>query len=675
MTNDEDRKEEGQRKLATIMFSDICGYTAMMSKNELGTLRVVKRNLEIHQRLLEKYNGRLIKELGDGLLASFDSPSEAVKCAKEILSAACLEKDLNLHIGIHQGEVIFTKNDVYGDGVNIAARIDSIARSGEILVSEEVWKNIRNKEEFDAELIGKKHLKNVAESIRLFRISVDEKDSDKHYWQTFRRRKVYILKYVVIALVGLMILTAAFLGYDQLNSPTPEAYQSIAILPFKNQTNNPAFDYLSEGLAEDVISQFFHLSAFSVISSRSSFQFKDTDKTIQQLSRALKADLILVGGFSIENDKLNVKVELIEGRTSKIMSYASLNAGLDEVKIISASISKEVFKTIQIPEVSEKGSPSNEIRNVNIEAYKYYSFGKSAMRDNTQQNIDQIIQFFNTAIQLDSTYVDPYIGMAEAYFFDVNRGYMSTVEAIPNIRKYALLSESLKPGSGEVHGILGGMYSLENNFEEAIQHFEKSIQINPNYDFTYQWYAYTLAMTGQFDLAQSMFDKAILLDPLNSFNHIFKALYYVFDNNFAEAQKLLDTNLELNPGHPMTLWVLGIMHLQMKDYPSAYDAFIKREVGMETNFAVGYTYAMLGMDAEAKVVLNNVLTASETKFVPPAQLAILYVGLGQNEKAIDQIEQSFLVHDSWLLWIKYSSTLDPIRQNPRYVAIIDMMNL
>ena len=99
---------------------------------------------------------------------------------------------------------------------------------------------------------------------------------------------------------------------------------------------------------------------------------------------------------------------------------------------------------------------------------------------------------------------------------------MSPTEAIPNVRKYALIAESLKPGSGEVHGILGGMYSLENNFDEAIQHFENSIQINPNYDFTYQAYAFALAMTGQFDLAQSMFDKAILLDPLNSFNHIYK---------------------------------------------------------------------------------------------------------------------------------------------------------
>ena len=187
--------EQGQRKLTTIMFSDICCYTRMMSKNESKTLQLVKRNLEIHQDSLKKHNGTLIKEMGDGLLTCFDSPSAAVSCAKEILAAVSIEEELNLHIGIHQGEVIFTENDVYGEGVNITARIDSEAWPGEILVSEDVWKNIRNKDEFVAMSIGKKQMKNVAEPMELFRILITEEDNSEKYQQFIRRRKAPILKF------------------------------------------------------------------------------------------------------------------------------------------------------------------------------------------------------------------------------------------------------------------------------------------------------------------------------------------------------------------------------------------------------------------------------------------------------------------------------------------------
>jgi class 3 adenylate cyclase len=203
--------ESSNRRLTTIMFSDICGYTRMMAKNEAKTLQIVKRNLEIHQGLLKKYHGTLIKEMGDGLLTCFESPSDAVRCAKEILTLVSFEGAFNLHIGIHQGEVVFTEKDVYGEGVNITARIDSEAWPGEILISEDVWKNIRNKEEFMAISIGKRQLKNVTGAMELFRILLTEDDSRAQYQQFLRRRKAPILKIGLAVVVGLIIMAVALL--------------------------------------------------------------------------------------------------------------------------------------------------------------------------------------------------------------------------------------------------------------------------------------------------------------------------------------------------------------------------------------------------------------------------------------------------------------------------------
>ena len=666
--------EEGQRKLTTIMFSDICGYTRMMGKNEAKTLQLVKRNLEIHQGFIKKYNGTLVKEMGDGLLTCFDSPSDAVGCAKEILAAASSEEELNLHIGIHQGEVIFTENDVYGEGVNITARIDSEAWPGEILVSEDVWKNIRNKDEFVAISIGKKQMKNVAEPMELYRILIAEEDNSKKYQQFLRRRKAPILKFGLMAVAGLMIVAAAILWYDTYFSAPIDDYKSIAILPFQNKTNNENLDYLSEGLADDVIKQFSHLSALSVISSRSSFRFKETDKTINQLSKELNADLIMDGSYSIQGDMLHVKIELIAGKTNEIICYASPMANLSEVKNIAATIEKEVFKSLRIPASDDKQSSLHDKTIVNIEAYKNYALGKNAMRDNTLQNKEDIIRYFNAAIQIDSTYADPYIGIAEAYLFDVNRGYMSLNEVSPLIRKYALMAERLKPGSGEVQGLLGALYSWEFKSNDAIPYFEKSIQISPNYDLTYSYYAYALAMIGQFDQAIIMIDKACILDPLNNFYRVFKPLYLTFQANYVEAQYLLDAELELNPDNSHILWLLALMHTQKKDYQAAYEVLIRRGVGLESNFVAGYTYAMLGMDKEANIVLTNMLEKSQIGFVPLSQLAIMYVGLEQYDKAIELVEQAYLTRDSWFFWIRYSAMMDPIRDDPRFKRVMEMVN-
>ena len=664
---------EGRRKLTTIMFSDICSYTAMMGKSESMTMRAVQRNLEIHLELLKKYHGRLIKELGDGLLSSFDSPSEAVQCAKELLDQI-QQEEFNLHIGIHQGEVVFTENDVYGEGVNIAARIDSEAQTGEILVSEEVWKNIRNKEEFAAVSIGRKHLKNVDGTLRLFRIALDAETKRDLYKNLLQRRKGDMVKYGILILLPVLLLVALFTWYDDFFMVSPKTYQTIAVLPFENQTGNTNYEYMSEGLAEDVISQFFDLSAFAVISSRSSFQFKETDKTIQQLSRVLKADVILAGSFSFVGEELELTMELIEGETNEILSYASWRANMDDVKTLSVNVRREVTETLNVPSPKQNNRNVKYLAAVNAEAYKYYTLGKNAMRDNTQQSIDQLIQYFTRAIELDSTYADAYIGIAEAYVFDINRGYMSPTEAITRVRKYIMTAERLAPGSGEVHGILGILYCWEYNFRQAITHFERSIQISPNYDLTYQWYAYALAMQGQIEKGLPLFDKAIVLDPLNMMHPVLKSIHLTFQGDFIGAQQLLDGYLELNPGHPQTLWALGVLHLEEKDYQAAYDAFLKRNIGMQSNFVVGYAYAMLGMEAEALTVLNKVLENSKTKYVPPAQLAILYVGLGQYDKALDQVEQAYLVHDTWFLWIKYSNMLDPIRDHPRFITVMDLFD-
>ena len=163
---------EAKRQLAAIMFTDIVGYTKLMGENEEKALALLKKNTELHERFIAQYNGKLLKEIGDGILASFNSVTEAVYCAGELQKVA-KDQEINLKIGIHEGEVVFKDNDVFGDGVNIASRIEALAAKREIILTESAYKNIKNKEGIQAEFVKEATLKNVDDPVKIYRVSVD----------------------------------------------------------------------------------------------------------------------------------------------------------------------------------------------------------------------------------------------------------------------------------------------------------------------------------------------------------------------------------------------------------------------------------------------------------------------------------------------------------------------
>ncbi len=663
--------DSGKHKLATIMFSDICGFTKMMGKDEKKTMEIVEQNKLIHQQAIYMHNGNLIKEMGDGLLASFESTHDAVRCAKSILEEVNEEGNYSLHIGIHLGDIIFTREDIFGDGVNIAARINACASDGEIVVSEEVWKNIKNQTEFRSVYLGKRTLKNVDHHVRLYRILLDEEKKSiqfKAVYHTYSNK----IKFGIVSILIASLLLVVF-NYVQSPLRLNNGNRTIAVLPFDNRSEAVEFEYLRESLAEDVISQLFNLSSYTVISSRSSFQFKNSDKSLQQISKELKADILLIGNFNVSNEEIEVKIEVVEGDDNEILNYANIGANFDDIKSISKQIGQSLYQTLDISsEISDRArKKDSEI--INIEAYKLNALGKSAMHDNTGQKLADIIQYFQAAIDIDSTYVDPYLGIAEAYIFDGNRGYISSAEAVQKAREYALIAEKLRPGLGEVSSIMGTIHYLNWEFKKAVPYFKRSLEESPNFHMTYTYYAFCLESMGKFDEALDLLKKATIIDPLDAFNDVYIALNYMFQDNMVEAHRIIDAKLEIEPDHAMNLWVKAILLNKEQKYEEALKALEKRGFGFESNYMAGYAYAMLGDIEKASFVLNNMIENSKKQHVPPSQIAVVYCGLGDVEKAIEQVEEAFLIHDIWIGHLIFTGFSDPIKDDPRYVSLMNSL--
>ena len=248
------------RNLAAIMFTDIVGYTSLMGNDEAKAFNLLKKNRELQKPIVEQFNGRWIKELGDGVMASFNTVSDAVNAAIAIQKGCNEANEFQLRIGIHLGEVVFENEDVFGDGVNIASRIQAIASPGSIFISESVYENISNKKDFHAKFVREQILKNVKEPVRIYKVVTSDENSG---------------------------LTIKEQSMDNLPP------KSIAVLPFVNMSNDPEQEYFSEGMAEEILNSLTHLKDLKVAGRTSSFQFKGKNIGLPELGHKLGVSKVL----------------------------------------------------------------------------------------------------------------------------------------------------------------------------------------------------------------------------------------------------------------------------------------------------------------------------------------------------------------------------------------------
>ena len=444
----------------------------------------------------------------------------------------------------------------------------------------------------------------------------------------------------------------------------------IAVLPFEDRSDNAEFEYLREGLAEDVIGKLFNFSGISVISSRSTFLFKDSDKSIQEISNELNADIILIGNYAITNQDVDVKVEVIDTKDNEVLNYASIIGDLGHIRDISSEIGNHLYQSLGIHNGESQQKEANVLQEVNLEAFKLNALGKSAMRGHTGQKLEDITRYFEAAIELDPTYMDPYIGMAQAFVFEVNRGYMSPAEAALKVKEYALRAEKLNPGSGQVSCMMGIIHSFEYDFKNAIPYFEKALEKNPNFTLTYEWYSFTLLVSGDFERAVELQKNALLLDPLYAINEMTLAMKYIFLDKFDSAEALINSKLILDPDHMQMIWIKAVFLTEKGMYKDAYEMILKRKKYLETNFMSAFIFAKVGEEERAEATLNKILERAQKQYVPPSQLAILLCGLGRYDQALEQVEKAYLLHDQWLPWVVYTSFCDPIKESPRYTSLI-----
>ncbi len=410
------------RKLAAIMFTDIVGFSASMGKDEALTMQMVRKNRDIQQPLVEKHNGKWLKEMGDGTLISFSTASEAVYCALEIQETIGSESGFQVRIGIHLGEIAVEDGDIYGDGVNIASRIEPLAEPGKVVVSHVVHSNIKNQEGIHSTFLKKVHVKNIEEPISIYGVS---------RVGTVETKRQISLKKVGMYIMPAVIILLAWLGYSAydndtaLTEPEKQLEKSVVVLPFLDFSPEGDQEWFADGLTDELLNSLSRVPELRVIARTTSFALKGKDISIQKIADSLKVNYLVEGSVRKAGNKIKVTAQLINPELDDHIWSNTFEMEFEDIFDIQQDIAEGISDALNIyfDDETRENMFSTGTRNADAyEAYlrgnEFFNMAHSPLAENTGgliKYLDSANTFYQEGIRLDPNFAAVYYRHQDLY--------------------------------------------------------------------------------------------------------------------------------------------------------------------------------------------------------------------------------------------------------------------
>ena len=681
--------ESPTRKLAAIMFTDMVGYTALMQEDENLARELIERHRTMMKPVVEKHRGEVLQYVGDGTFCTFESAIEAVNAAIDIQRIFEIEDEVNLRIGIHIGDVVVKGDEVYGDGVNVASRLEPLAEPGGICISGEVYNQIKNQTGLNATSGGRKELKNVKDPLDIYYIdfaSADKKDSSaarakEDGSQPIDKPGLKKLIYIgagVIALLILVIWNLPFISSDKRELEASGEIRSIAVLPLENLSGDPNKEYFSDGMTEALISDIAKIRALKVISRTSVMRYKNTEKSLPEIARELKVDAILEGSVLLIGDEVRITAQLIRAATDEHLWAESYTVKLENVLSLQSRIAKAIAKEIKITLTPEDKNRLESVRKINPEALEAYLKGKFFWNKRTAEDITRALEFYKEAIGEDPAYALAYVGIAESYNLLHEYAGIPSKDTYPKAMAAAKKALEIDQTLGEAHISLAYAYhEYIWDWEKAETEFLKGLELNPNYATGRQWYAEFLARQGRFEESLVQVHKSRELDPLAMVIHIAEGYVEYLSGNREKGIKLLKSVSQLYPNSFLPNWMLSIIYRMGGSEKEAYEYTMKyvRLRGFTPDFidSVEKGYSESGLKGLNRAFLESLSDEENPHAIDFAQS---YGFLGEYDKALDWLEESYNQKEVWITGILIEPPFtDPeFRSNPRFQALLKKMN-
>jgi adenylate cyclase len=621
-------EEHVQRRLAAILAADVVGYSRLMEANEertLGALRQHRR--EFFDPTVVKHGGRIFKVMGDGFLVEFGSVLNAARCAVEIQrgmfernTGIPEDRHIKFRIGINLGDIIVDEGDVYGDGVNMAARLEALAGPGGIACSAVVRHQVGNKLELEFVDQGEKSVKNVAQPVHVYFIN----------WSGVTQNSAF---------------QSATAGTPRLRSDKP----SVAILPFANMSNDPEQEFFSDGITEDIITDLSNVSGLFVLGRNTVFTYKGRAVNLEHIAKELGVAYVVEGSVRKAGQKVRVNAQLIEGATGGHLWAARYDRDLTDIFAIQDEITRTIVDQLKVKLLPEEKKAIEQSPTENVDAYTFYLKGREFFHRGSKPFYAMAKKMFAKAIELDPLYARAYAGVADCdsfLYLDYSEG--SSLDGIlANCARALELDSTL----AEARASRGLALSASQKYREAAEEFEAAIASNPNLFEAHYFYARSCFVQGKLEEAAMHWERAAEIKPDDCQSAFLPGQVYRSLGRLKDEEKTTRRGVER-------------AERDLARHPeNARSAYL---------LAVGL--AFLGETERAKQWAARALAIDPDDVMAKYNIACFHAVLGETDRAFDLLEELIPRGNADMkAWVMNDSDFDALHRHPRWQRVLEQV--
>lgn len=482
--------------------------------------------------------------------------------------------------------------------------------------------------------------------------------------------------------LSVLILVMSGLGYwfffHRSSSTTP--IESIAVMPFVNESGNSDVEYLSDGMTESLINSLSQLPNLSIKARSTVFRYKGKDVQPQQVGSELNVQAILNGRFVQHDDQLTLYLSLINVQTGNQIWGDQYNRKMTDLVALQAEIARDVSQKLRVQLSGADKQNLAKNYTANVEAYQFYLKGRYFWNKFTPAGHQKAIEYFNQAIARDPGYTLAYVGLANTYGASATNCWIPSREGYLKAKAAVKKALEIDDTLAQSHATLGALIMFSDfDWETAEREYKRAIELDPNYELTYELYSYLLSALGHPDEAIAKVQRSLELDILSATLSDDLAMAYYLARQYDQAIKQNQKTLEIEPDRPSTDIGLGNAYELKGMYKEAiieYQKAISRSERTSNVLGLlGHAYAASGKRNEAVKILNEMQEMSKQKYVSPYDLAILYTGLGEKDKALEQLNTAYEERSGWIIHLKVEPLFDPLRSDPRFQDLLRRVGL
>ncbi|MCK5148981.1 hypothetical protein KAR48_19655 [bacterium] len=635
------------RKLTAVMFTDIAGYTTLMSKDEQKAMTLLQKNREVQKSLAEKHNGEFLKEMGDGTLLCYQSALDAVRCAMEIQESVKDDADLNLRIGIHLGDIVFKEGDVFGDGVNVASRIEALAEAGGICISEEVYRSVRNQPDIHTDFAGERHLKNVDHPVKTYKIVESG---------TIEKRK------------------------NDLTDSSESTKKSIAVLPFINISADPEQDYFCDGMTEEIINALTHIENLKVIARTSAFMFKGKNEDMRAIGKKLDVEHLLEGSVRKAGNTLRITAQLIKVSDGSHLWSEKYDRELEDVFEIQDEISLAIVDKLKVNLIGKERQKIEKKGTVNVEAYNNYLLGQHHLQFWTQDDANNSIEYFKKALTMSPNYAAAYAGISSAYIqLGSDHGNLTPKEAFPIAKEHISKALHIDGNLAEAHLTNADiMREYDWDWKKAELYYKKALELKPGNLFAHLHYAVFLSLFNRHKECKHHLELSYEIDPVSYISNNMGGWLYYFIGENDKAIESLQKAAKMAPNLFITYSGLGSVFYELNDLQKTYEMAVKCEtVDTKLPSQLGQSaalYALSGHEEKANKILNKLLKTVDENHVTRLVLPLVYAALRDNDNAFYWLNNAIKEKLRVILFIK-TPWFRHLRDDQRFESLLKELGM